>query len=136
MTNKEKYIRLCEQEALPLHVQAWWMDAVSIGKRWDAIVIESKEDGHILAAMPYHISQRFGIRRMLMPVHTQYNSIYLAPDAPENIGQLFAKQLDQTCKNERVLWCYLQGFYPAAIRKELLPQLGLENPQSHFVVNT
>ena len=119
MTNKEKYILLCEHEKIPLHAQAWWMEAVSHGKRWDSIVVESKEDGHILAAMPYHISHRFGIRRILMPVHTQYSSIYLAPDAPSNIEKLFAEQLDHTCKNERVLWCYLQGFYPTNIRKEL-----------------
>lgn len=60
MSNREKYTRLCEQEELPLHAQAWWWEKASTGKEWDAILLEDAK-GNITAAMPFHLVRRLGI---------------------------------------------------------------------------
>ena len=117
MTNREKYIRLCEQQALPLHVQAWWLKCSAQKSNWDAIVIE--EDGRIVAAMPYPMVDRFRLRAMLMPVHTQYHGMYIAENAPKDIYERMALALDNECRKQHICWCLLQGFYPPAFLQAL-----------------
>ncbi len=82
MTDKEKYWQLCEQNAsIPLFLQAWWMDAVCTeGKQWDVLLYESQ--GKILAAIPYHLWQKYALKIILQPQLTQTNGIWI--DYPEN----------------------------------------------------
>lgn len=114
MTNREKYTRLCEQEILPLHAQAWWWEKASAGKEWDAVIIEDVA-GHITAAMPYHLVRRWGMHAVLMPVHTQYHSVYTAPDAPPDIYARLVQAFGETCRKIHAGWIQLQGFYPAPL---------------------
>lgn len=111
MTNREKYIHLCEQESLPLHAQAWWWEGSTVGKEWDAIILENA-DGQIEAAMPYHILQRFCFRVMLMPAHTQYHYVYVSPKAPTAVYDQLAQAIEDIVQREHLSWVYLQGFYP------------------------
>lgn len=113
MTNKEKYIELCERELFPLHAQAWWWEKCTVGKEWDAIILENA-DGRIEAAMPYHILKRFCFRVMRMPVHTQYHYVYINPQASNTIYQKLAQAIEEIAHREHLSWVYLQGFYPAA----------------------
>lgn len=58
---KSDYRTYCEATPdLPLFMQAWWMDAVCVGKQWD-----------VIAGMPCLIRKRFGMRFVLMPQETQ-----------------------------------------------------------------
>ncbi len=111
MTNKEKYIELCERELFPLHAQAWWWEKCTVGKEWDAIILENA-DGRIEAAMPYHILKRFCFRVMLMPLHTQYHYIYISPQASIAIYEKLAQAIEEIVHREHLSWVYLQGFYP------------------------
>jgi len=117
MTNREKYIHLCERESLPLHAQAWWWEQSTTGQEWDAIVIE--EDNRVLAAMPYHIISRFGFRALLMPLHTQYHYIYTSPDASNTIYQRLVQAIEELVHKEHLSWVCLQGFYPIAFLEEI-----------------
>lgn len=39
---------------MPVFVQYWWLDAVSVGKDWDVLLVhEDDETKPIIAAMPY-----------------------------------------------------------------------------------
>lgn len=118
MTNQEKYFRLCEQQSFPLHAQAWWWKCCTIGKEWDAIIIENTE-GQIEAAMPYHIFSRFGMRTMLMPQHSQYQYIYVAHNAPKDIYIRLADNIDCICKKNHVGYLQLQGFFQKQLLEEL-----------------
>lgn len=118
MTNQEKYFRLCEQQAFPLHAQAWWWECCTIGKEWDAIIIENSE-GQIEAAMPYHILCRFGIRAMLMPQHSQYQYVYIANNAPKDIYIRLADNIDNICKKNHIGFLQIQGFFQKQLLEEL-----------------
>jgi hypothetical protein len=72
---KEAYRILCEEEAIPLFLQAWWMDAVCIRGAWDVLLYE--KNGEIIAAMPFHIRKKFGLRFIIEPQLTQYSGILI-----------------------------------------------------------
>lgn len=127
--NKDKYRQLCKQESLPLLSRASWFDAVSVGKDWDALIVE--EDGRIQAAMPYHILRRYGQKVILMPQLTMLTDIYIAPDAnAEQVLPQLAEQLDVVCRNEHVRYCYLNGNWPEAFR-EALSRLDYQIEERH-----
>ena len=53
MVNKEKYIKFCEKEqAIPIFLKSWWLDAVCGKGRWDAAIVE--QNGYIVGIMPYY----------------------------------------------------------------------------------
>ena len=111
MTDKEKYIAFCAAHPVPLHAQPWWMDAVSKGKGWDVILVGDGQE-RTEAAMPFHHVHKYGLRAILMPVHTQYHYACVAPGAPEDIYARLAEALDHRCRTQRIGWVRLQGFYP------------------------
>ena len=70
MTNKQKYRTLCEQEALPIFQQAFWLD-VTAGDEWDVALVE--KGGQIVAAMPYtRAIGKLGIIHLGQPPLTQH----------------------------------------------------------------
>lgn len=75
-TNKEKYRALCEtEESIPLFQQHWWLDAVTVGKRWD-VLLTYDADGEICAAWPYLYGRKFGLTYVTSPQLTQYGGIW------------------------------------------------------------
>lgn len=72
--NKERYRELCEAEGskIPLFQQYWWMETVCTGKQWD-VAIATDSNNHLLAALPYLIRKRFGMRYILQPQLTQFS---------------------------------------------------------------
>ncbi len=105
MLDKPRY---CEwapsQPQLPIYMQPWWMDAVCAGKEWDAMLwVDENED--IVAAMPFLIRRRLGIRYILMPQQTQIGGIYL-PDGNELTGEDIRSALDS------LRLAYYQQHYP------------------------
>lgn len=75
-SNKEIYNTLCETEGskIPLFLQSWWMDAVCQGKEWDVAL--ARKGDHLLAAMPYLLRRRMGMKYVLQPQLTPYNGPY------------------------------------------------------------
>ena len=70
MTKKEVYRKFCEREnALPLFVQDWWLDAVCGKNSWDVALVD--KGGEIVASMPYFLKTQMGFRRICMPPFTQ-----------------------------------------------------------------
>lgn len=66
---KYKYRDLCEFESsIPLFSQAWWLDAVA-GDTWDVAVVE--KGGTVVAAMPYVLRYRYGLKVITQPKLTQ-----------------------------------------------------------------
>lgn len=118
MTDKEQYIELCAHENLPLHAQTWWIEKSTLGKEWDAVIVKNAE-GRIEAAMACHIVHKFGQRAILMPIHTQYHFVYIAPDAPKDIYSRLTEAFENKCKTLHIGWVKLQGFYPDPLIQEL-----------------
>lgn len=118
MTNREKYSLLCERESLPLHAQAWWWERASKQHEWDVLFLED-ESGEPLAAMPYQTVRRLGLRAMLMPVHTQYEWVWIRPEAPADIYARLAQALEDLCRAQRIVWVQLQGFLPLPLIEAL-----------------
>ena len=87
MTNKERYKILCDEQGanIPLFQQYWWMEAVCCGKQWDVIIVEKR--GEIVAAMPYLIGKRWGMKYILQPQLTQYNGIWYKPQDFKTLNQ-------------------------------------------------
>lgn len=86
MTNKEIYSTWCQtQLRLPIFMQPWWLDAVCAGKEWDVMLILNHDLGtvndlgedDIVAAMPYLLRKRWGMRYIIMPQQTQLGGIWL-----------------------------------------------------------
>lgn len=72
---KDTYRLLCKQKSLPLFMQAWWMDAVSIGKEWGVLLYEEKAE--VIAAMPYHLLRKIGFNCILQPQLTPFNGTWI-----------------------------------------------------------
>ena len=74
--SKETYRCLCEAEGcrIPVFQQYWWMETVCAGKEWDVAL--ACDGDRILAAMPYLIRRRLGMRYVLQPQLTQFSGPY------------------------------------------------------------
>lgn len=113
MTPKERYRELCDAfgHNIPVFQQAWWMDAVCEGKEWDVAL--ATDGDRPLAALPYLIRRRFGMRYILQPQLTQFSGpmFFFPPDLSERrrsdfehsacekiINQLKTLKLDYFCQ--------------------------------------
>ena len=111
MTAKEQYQALCETEgsAIPLFLQYWWMEAVCEGKRWDVLLVHDK-GGRIVAAMPYLIGSKMGLRYVLQPQLTQYSGPWYRVESQEEEMEA-GKALAQQIKALRLAY-FQQNFSP------------------------
>ncbi len=72
--NKKKYIKLCDENNIPLFSQYYWLDAVCGEENWNVIIIEI--NGNIIASLPYYLNRieaGFEIRKAPL---TQNNGVY------------------------------------------------------------
>ena len=84
MTNKQRYKIFCDEHSeIPLFMQVWWLDAVTVpdGKDWDVLL--SEENGKIEGAMPYHVLKKWRFKIIVQPQQTQYNGVWI--DYPKNM---------------------------------------------------
>ena len=82
LSNKERYKLFCDEHPeIPLFMQAWWVEAASIGKEWDVLFYE--ENNRILATFVYTIVKKFGFKFILNPMLSQYSGIWI--DYPPKI---------------------------------------------------
>lgn len=93
MPDLQKYVQwIPSQTYIPIFFQPWWMDAVCDGKSWETKVWE--ENSGVLAAMPYLLRQRMGMRFIVMPQMTQLAGAWVSPTAnPTTIADAIHQHL-------------------------------------------
>lgn len=119
MSSKEIYTEWClTQDDLPLFMQPWWLDAVCAGKQWDVILYHNPRTGKVLAAMPYLLRERLGMRYIIMPQMTQVAGIRLDKSLKNDDGTIWDRpELQKVCKymDQRLRemnLCYYYQQYP------------------------
>ena len=127
MSDKDIYRGLCEQEHLPLMMQAWWLDAVCIHKHWDVLLYRNAQD-EVIAAMSYLLRQRAMFRYIVMPQHTQIGGIWLSSKATEAEQQAVADCVAQQLKQMKLDY-YYQQFAIGSPLPKLLEQRGFRIDQ-------
>jgi len=103
---KKAYLTFCEEEAIPLFLQAWWMDAVCVRGDWDVLLYE--KHGEIIAAMPFHIRKKFGMRFIIEPQLTQYSGIWIK--YPKNSSLRNQYELEKQVSNYFIEQLEKSGF--------------------------
>ena len=75
---KDTYRRFCAREpSLPLFSRDWWLDAAAGPDGWDVAVV--KKGSEVLAAMPYVIRGRYGMKIVTQPALTPVLGPWLRP---------------------------------------------------------
>lgn len=111
MTSKAKYRSLCSAEkTIPLFSRDWWLDAVC-GEDWDVVL--SEEDGRIVAALPFHIKRRFGLKALTAPKLTprlgpwvRYPGGLTKPDRLSFEKKVLTALIDQLPKHDVFAQCF------------------------------
>jgi len=86
MNNKIAFKQFCEQNYVNLFGSFWWWNNV-VKDNWDVLI--HKKDDQILACMPYHFKYKFGLKAIIPPVLTPYQSIsFSIPDDAKSDKQL------------------------------------------------
>lgn len=116
MTECWQYKYLCKDASLPLHAQDWWWEQSCLGKWWNVLLVEKGK--HIEAAIPYQRVSRMRFYAAIPPIHTQYQPIYIAPDASDSVYYRIVQAIDERCRATGIGWWQAQGFYPAPLLKE------------------
>jgi len=102
--DKRQYRNIETWKFVPLFSKSWWMESACKGKDWDVIDIQGK------AALPVQIVRKYGVKAILMPIHTQRTSISMLENAQAHQWlPLLAQQLDTYCYQNHIVWCNLQG---------------------------
>lgn len=67
-----------EAPDLPLFMQPWYLDAVCEGGEWAAALVQ--KGGQTVAAFPYFLKQKWGVRYVTMPQLCKQMGPYLLPE--------------------------------------------------------
>lgn len=119
MDNKALYQSVCDTANIPIHAQYWWMCATAVGKQWDVIAVRNGQ-GKPVAMLPVHIWQRFGVRCVVMPPHTQLT--WLWKDLGVNKAEIYprmAKEIDAYLRKHHIALFYIQGYFPEELLRAL-----------------
>jgi hypothetical protein len=73
---KEKYRSFCENQAMPLFLQPWWLDAVCGESNWRPLLSFDK-NGKVRGAMAIYEKQKYGMNWILQPVFTQFLGVWI-----------------------------------------------------------
>ena len=132
MTEKEQYIRFCEQrDDLPLFLQAWWMECVAGSKKWN-VLLHKNSGGEIDAFLPYLSIQKYGFKLILQPNLSQTNGVWIDSSADtekEKITEFFIEKLSEL----KVDW-YLQNYTFDFPCTSIFEQHGYSVSQRHTFV--
>lgn len=88
---KDLYRQLTEKEpSIPIFSRDWWLDATAGSENWDVAMV--RNGNQVLAAMPYVVRRRYGMKVLNQPALTQTLGPWLCPMDP---GTSEAKRLAQ-----------------------------------------
>jgi len=97
ITSAESNNKLCYRDhclldaSVPIFCRDWWLDAVAPGQ-WDVALV--KENGRVIAAMPYVMRKRMVFYFISQPPLTQFSGPWLAPNVRREQKRLeFEKKL-------------------------------------------
>lgn len=77
--DRAAYEAFCQNTVqVPLCCQAWYLDAVCTEGEWQAVTL--LHDDEPVAAWPYFLKHRFGLRYVTMPQFTKYMGVICRPD--------------------------------------------------------
>jgi hypothetical protein len=102
------YRNFCQKGKLPIFVQDWYLDMVSVTGSWDAAMVE--EEGVLVGIMPYFIKRKYGFSYITMPVDAKYMGPYLLPEK-NNLSdqhQIYEQLIQQLPKVDS----FWQNFHP------------------------
>jgi hypothetical protein len=78
MNTKEFYREFSQKESsLPIFSRDWWLDAAAGPDAWDVTMV--RKGDHVLAAMPYVMRRRFGLKVLTQPALTQKLGPWIRP---------------------------------------------------------
>ena len=84
---KDSYRQFCAQTpSLPLFSRDWWLDAAAGPDGWDVALV--KKGSEVLAAMPYVIRRRYGMKIVTQPALTPVLGPWLRPTGGRQAAQL------------------------------------------------
>ena len=87
VSTKDTYRRFCAQTAsLPLFSRDWWLDAAAGRDGWEVALV--KKGSEVLAAMPYVIRSRYGMKIVTQPALTPILGPWLQPTGGRQAAQL------------------------------------------------
>ncbi|MEN0045553.1 MAG: GNAT family N-acetyltransferase [Bacteroidota bacterium] len=76
---KNDYRDFCStEEALPIYVQDWYLDAVITDGNWEVILV--KEKYNIIASFPYFQKQKLSFQYVTMPIFVKWMGLYIIPE--------------------------------------------------------
>ena len=135
--NKEDYSRWCqEQPDLPVFMEPWWLDAVCAGKQWDVLLCRNERTGAIMAAMPYMLRKRLGMRYVIMPQMTQTGGIRFDKSLRNADGTVWDKETElRACREfaqqleEMKLGYYYQQYNPGSPAPAIMKSLGFKTKE-------
>ncbi|MCI8340767.1 MAG: GNAT family N-acetyltransferase [Eggerthellaceae bacterium] len=96
--DKEAYQRFCEKNLAPIFSQPWWMDAICGEDAWDVWLCRHGDE--IVAAMPYYMEDRAGLRYITKAPLTQNNGLIFSHGAnstPLSRQKAEEKIVDEAC---------------------------------------
>ena len=103
---KDLYRRLTAKEpSIPIFSRDWWLDATAGDENWDVALV--RNGNQVLAAMPYAMRRRYGMKALGQPALTQTLGPWLFPMDP---GTSEAKKLAQEKDLMHALIDQLPGF--------------------------
>lgn len=102
MTTKDEFKSFCERNEVSLFGSYWWWENV-VKENWEVLL--HKKGDQILACMPYHYKTKAGIKAIIPPMLTPYQSISYSQS---NEGKL-DKQISFIRKSQEELLNQLPG---------------------------
>lgn len=93
---QSKYRQFCETTSdLPLYMHAFYLDAVCENGDWEVALVE--KGGKIVAAWPYFLKKKMGLKYVVMPVLGRLMGPYLIPAYRNSVKEnsLLEELLDQ-----------------------------------------
>ncbi|MEO6758724.1 MAG: GNAT family N-acetyltransferase [Saprospiraceae bacterium] len=116
--NKTRYLNFCETRSVPLHGQAWWLDAVCGPEQWDVGLAENAA-GEMTGSWAYYTPNRMGLRMIRPAPLTSYGGPWL--QYPANADQKLPSRYDFEQKTYSEL---LRQLPPATIvQQNLYPRI-------------
>ncbi len=77
-TTKQAYAKFCQSlDHCPVFCQPWYLDAVAENGNWEVVLAEEK--GQVVAALPFFVKERLGLRYVTMPLFTKFMGPLVAP---------------------------------------------------------
>ena len=114
--SKDRYIKICEKVALPIHFQHWWLDCVCGPDNWE-VCLSLNNDGGFQGCFVYYKHHKWGIQFIKTPPLTSYTGLWI--NYPHNIKKQASKYtfekkvIEELIAQIPTIHFFAQHFYPS-----------------------